>query len=34
MDMMVTLMVLVVLALGWSVYQVKVGRRLRLHRGV
>ncbi|MGS2806013.1 DUF420 domain-containing protein [Nocardia sp. MW-W600-9] len=34
MDMMVTLMVLVVLALGWSVYQVKVGRRFRLHRGV
>ncbi len=32
MDTMVTLMVLVVLALAWSVYQVRVGRRFQLHR--
>ncbi|WP_077041796.1 DUF420 domain-containing protein [Rhodococcus sp. MTM3W5.2] len=34
MDMMVLLMAVVVAVLGWSVYQVRVGRRFRLHRSV
>lgn len=34
MDLMVLLMIIVVTALGWSVYQVKVHRRYHLHKRV